>query len=182
MTTLTNTTDLKVNSYLSYDDHPADARTLMRNIGGKHIENALEPFWLEANPETKKLKFELTAAPLCISVGFWDWLLLVIKPMLKGKFEGLKLIDVGFQYPVKNDMYRQDSPCLTIIMICYQLDSTNKIIEHAHDVEISINWHKSLTKTNDAILIEKLFSDMCEIDFSIEQLDHYLTLLGDPTE
>jgi len=190
MTTQTNTTPVptlaSAQAVVNFFQHPSDVYNIMKKHGDELWQltpvQYLEPYWLSANSETKKLKFDLSAAPICFSMEFWEWVQLVLKPQLEGEFEGLRLIDSYSRTPIEYQMHNLESPSLQIIVLCYETDAENEVIEEAHDLEISIHWHKDMTNTDNAMLIENLLSDMCDDDFTIAELNQYLALIGNPDE
>ncbi|AMJ93615.1 hypothetical protein AVL56_04390 [Alteromonas stellipolaris] len=175
-------TNVNINAVNNIFEQSEAAYEAMVSIVGEPLRQILEPYWLTANPDTNKLRLKLSSAPISLEMTFWEWIALILEPQLNGEFEGLQIIDTYFQGQKLYDLSHLDSAKLTSIVLCYQLDEDGERIEGANDLEISVYWHKDMTQTNDVLLIEKLFTDMVKRDFTIEHLDHYLALIGNPDE
>jgi len=137
---------------------------------------------MSANDTNKKLKFDLTSVPLTFSMDFHEFIHVVAKPNLEGLFEGLEFFDVGIRSIKETLLLDEEIDQLEAVVICYQLNNEGERIENANDIEINVSWHASMTETSDYRLIEKLFFDMVDINFSAEDLNQSLALFNKPTE
>ncbi len=171
-----------INAVGNFFEQPEAAYETMHSIVGEPLRQLVEPYWLTANPETNKLRLKLTSAPITIQMEFWEWVALILEPQLNGEFEGLKFIDSYLQGHKLYDLSHLGSEELTCIVLCYQVNEEGENIEGSHDLEIYVHWHRDMTRTNDVLLIEKLFSDMIKPYFTVKDLDRYLALIGNPDE
>lgn len=137
---------------------------------------------VSANETNNKLKFDLKSVPLTFSMDYLEFIHVVAKPNFEELFEGLEFFDVGIRSIKETLLLDKEVDQLEAVIICYQLNDEGERIENAHDIEINVSWHASMTETSDYRLIEKLFFDMVDINFSAEDLNQSLALINKPTE
>lgn len=137
---------------------------------------------VSANEANNKLRFDLKAAPITFSMTFPEFIHVVAKPTFEGQLEGLEIFGAGIMCIQEKLLLGEEIDQLDAVVVCYQLNENGERIENTHDVEINVNWHSSMTKTSDYRLIEKLFYDLGEADFSTEDLNQSLELIGNPAE
>lgn len=137
---------------------------------------------VSANESSNKLKLNLSSVPLTFSMTFPEFMHVIAKPIFEGRFEGLEILGAGIKPINEKLLLGEEIDQLEAVVVCYQLNDEGKRNDNAHDIEITVNWHSSMTKTSDYRLIEKLLFDMGEVKFSAEHLNKSLALIGKPTE
>jgi len=140
----------------------------------KHVPH----YALSTNPLTSNLKLDLSAVPLVFTLQLPEFVFAIAKPILEDRFEGLQIFDAGIVCTPENGLHGETINTLTAGITCYQLDEEGKIIEGAHDIEIMVDWHSSMTTTSNFKLIEKLIYDLPDPDFSLEALNESIAKIG----
>jgi hypothetical protein len=133
---------------------------------------------MSANESTNKLRLDLRAAAITFTMDFQEYMHLIARPVFEGRIEGLEIYEAGIVSVQEKVLLGEEIDQLEAGVTCYQLNDDGKRIEHAHDIEIMVNWHSSMTKTSDYRIIENLFHDMNEVDFSADKLNEALAVIG----
>ena len=137
-------------------------------------------YTFSANESTNSLELDVAAAPLVWQWSITEFINVFMRNKLKGHF---KKIDVVMFHGTEtvNDVpsYQNLSPIESMksTFLLYQLDEQGEVINDAHDIELSVYWHKSMTKTDDCQLIEQLFERVAEPDFTLEELEQFQPLI-----
>ncbi|MDX2370855.1 MAG: hypothetical protein QNK36_21045 [Colwellia sp.] len=133
---------------------------------------------ISANEETGNLELDLSAVALSFEMSLLDFIATIGKPYFEGRFTGLEIIDAGV-FSVKEQLLYGIEPFeFTGVLICYQLDDTGERVKGVNDIEITVKWNTSMTKTSDYRLIEDLIFDLGKPDFTIEMLNKHIAKIG----
>jgi len=137
---------------------------------------------MSANESTNKLKLDLRAAAITFTMDFQEFMHVIARPVFEDRLEGLEILGAGIVSVQEKILLGKDIDQLEAGVTCYQLNDDGERIEHAHDIEIIVHWHSSMTKTSDYRLIENLFHDMNEVNFSADKLNEALAVIGNTYE
>jgi len=137
---------------------------------------------MSANESTNKLKLDLRAAAITFTMDFQEFMHVIARPVFEDRLEGLEILGAGIVSVQEKILLGKDIDQLEAGVTCYQLNDDGERIEQAHDIEIIVHWHSSMTKTSDYRLIENLFHDMNEVNFSADKLNEALAVIGNTYE
>tara|TARA_R110001599_G_scaffold235453_1_gene434667 strand:- start:17325 stop:17891 length:567 start_codon:yes stop_codon:yes gene_type:complete len=158
-----------------------DAQEAIIEAARKETCEDFDHYTFSANESTGLLEIDVVAAPIVWEWSFTEFISDFLTNKLKGHF---KNIDVNMFYGTQNvnglPSYQNMAPIESskVVFLMYQLDEIGEVQDEAHDIELIVHWHKSMTKTNDYKLIEQLFERLAELDFTLEELEQRLAQIN----
>lgn len=137
-------------------------------------------YTFSANESTNSLELDVAAAPLVWQWSLTEFISVFMRNKLKGHFKDIDVVMFHGTETINGlPSYQNLSPIKSMkgAFLLYQLDEQGEVISDAHDIELSVYWHKSMTKTDDCQLIEQLFERVAEPDFTLEELEKFQALI-----
>jgi len=154
-----------------------DAQEAIIEAACKETSEDFDHYTFSANVSTGSLEIDVSAAALVWDWSFTEFINAFMTKKLQGHF---KNVDVVMFHGTQNvnglPSYQNVAPIESskVAYLMYQLDEQGEVRSDAHDIELLVHWHKSMTKTNDYKLIEQLFERVAEPDFTLKEFEQRL--------